>query len=75
MTTWLTAGDGGRLALDGRDLHAGDAIELLVHGHWVPARVEYDWDGQRYYALVSQQPGDGGTLMVHLRIGTLARWR
>lgn len=64
----------GRYALDGRELTSGSVIELLVSGRWVACRVEWD-DGMRvYYGLVCQQPGDGGTLRVALRLGTIARW-
>ena len=68
----LVAGD-GRLELADRGVHCGDVIEVLVAGRWVPCRVEYD-KAVGWYGLIQQQPGDGGTMRVLLRIGTVARW-
>lgn len=66
----LSATDTGRLAIGDRELHAGDPIELMVHHHWYPARVE--WDGARWYAVLPQGVM-GQALHVPLWPGLLAR--
>ena len=59
-----------RLALAGEDLHAGEPIELIIGGAWVPARVEWE-PAIGWYALIPQ--GGRGALCVLLRPGVRAR--
>lgn len=42
----LGRSDGGqRHYLDGRPVHAGDGLQLLLaDGHWLPVRYEWSWD-------------------------------
>lgn len=68
----LTETDSGRLALGDRELHCGDPLELLVAGRWVPVRVEWS-DRWGWYAACCQRPGDGGTLLIRLRPGLVAK--
>ncbi len=64
--------DSGRLALGERELHCGDPLLLLVHGHWVPVRVEWS-DRWGWYAACCQRPRDGDALLIRLRAGLMAR--
>lgn len=68
----IVPGDDGRLAVGDRSLRSGEPLEILIHGAWVPARVEWDAD-LGWYAAVCQQIGDGGTAHVLLRVGMIAR--
>ena len=68
----LSAEPNGRLVAGERELHAGDVIEILVAGRWVPARVEWDDTRREWYAIVPQGTM-GMALHVPLRPGVVAR--
>ncbi|BDG59745.1 DUF5348 domain-containing protein [Caldinitratiruptor microaerophilus] len=71
-TEYLSAAPSGRLAVGERELLAGDVIEILVAGRWVPARVEWNDTRREWYAVVPQG-AMGKALTVPLWPGVLAR--
>lgn len=63
------------LAVEGSGsvIDAGQEIDLLVRGQWIPVRMEHS-KGLGWFAVIDQYPGDEA-LAVTLRPGHMARVR
>ena len=63
----------GRLSLAGHgDLRAGEPIEVLVEGRWVPGHVE--WDSRNGWVLrLSQEARGQSDMTLLLRPGMVTR--
>lgn len=49
---------------DGRELHSGSVVEVLLYGQWRPARVEYFHDERAYFLYLFDQGEVVGFLLI-----------